>query len=345
MTNEEFKAQAREHQTQFKLTKLGIEGIHKTDSPARTLRWKDKNGIRHERTILVESSLLPMHYRDGKGGYVIFYPGFRQEITTELNRLIGSFNPQMISNLLRSEHIPYNVFFPMRKDLEGAAKLFNAILGEYKIKTIDDIKIEYNPGGLMDGTSFDVFIRYTSANGNNGGIGIEVKYTEKEYPIKRGSKEWNETHNDQGIHLADNYLLPTKESNWFISEFIQDVPFSDKARMGNHVVANKYRQIWRNHILGASMILGLCPNEDDKLDEFVSLTVYPSGNGHFDEALWTEYNRKLTGEGRSSVRHLTYEKLFPLMRENFSKKVIPQLNDWIDYLETRYYINENPASL
>lgn len=38
----------------------------------------------------------------------------RQDIATKL---------QMVTNLLRSEHIPYNVFYPMQKDPEGAARL------------------------------------------------------------------------------------------------------------------------------------------------------------------------------------------------------------------------------
>lgn len=59
----------------------------------------------------------------------------------------------MVTNLLRSEHIPYNVFFPMRYDLDGTARLFNRILGEERIAAISKINIEYNPKGLADGTS------------------------------------------------------------------------------------------------------------------------------------------------------------------------------------------------
>lgn len=107
--------------------------------------------------------------------------------------------------------------------------------------------------------------------------------------------------------------------------------------MTSHVTANRYRQIWRNHILGASMILGLCENQDDKLTEFTSLTVYPKGNGHFSE-IWGEYESKLTPAGLQTFKHITYEDLFPLMQECLNEANIPNLNEWMDYLNRRYII-------
>lgn len=51
---------------------------------------------------------------------------------------------------------------------------------------------------LNDGTSFDTYIEYVDSNDQKGAIGIEVKYTENNYPI--GDKE--KTH---------------KRCQWFIS--------------------------------------------------------------------------------------------------------------------------------
>lgn len=253
----------------------------------------------------------------------------RQDIATKL---------QMVTNLLRSEHIPYNVFYPMQKDPEGAARLFNRILGEERIERIDTLRIEYNPGGLKDRTAFDVYVAYTPKGGkpgDRGGIGIEVKYTEKEYPIKKDSKEWNETHNPDGIHLNANYRQPSEACGWFRPEYMEDVPFADSGRLKNHVVADDYRQIWRNHLLGASMVLGLCENAQEELSEFTSLTVYPEGNGHFAD-IWGGYESMLTEEGLKTFRHLTYEEMFPLMGTCFSAEKIPCLKDWINYLNERY---------
>lgn len=334
MNHSEYKSRARQHQIDFKVSNPEI-GVDRNLYPTRAMRRNNKTYI-----IDVESSLRPEDCRDENGNYRIFFSGFREEITREIDRTESISKRQMVTNLLRSEHIPYNVFFPMRKDMAGATRLFNKILGGDRIATIDEILIEYNPGGLHDGTSFDVYVRYTPKNCENnktGGIGIEVKYTEKEYPATRDSKEWKETHDGSGIHLNDNYRNPSYNCGWFKEEYIRDTPYYNVQDSDAHVVANRYRQIWRNHLLGASMILGLSPDPKDKLTEFTSLTVYPRDNGHFDN-IWTEYESKLTPAGLSTFRHITYEELFPIMRECFDPALIPNLDKWLDYLQERYYI-------
>ena len=335
MKHSEFKSKVRQHQIDFKVNDPEIN-VPANQFPTRKIR---KNG--KEYRIEVKSSLRWNDACDENGNYRIFFSGFRKEITEVVNNQEEfPTKGQMVTNLLRSEHIPYNVFFPMKDDKEGTARLFNRILGEERIGIINGIKIKYNPMGLHDGTSFDVYIEYTplGANpGEKGGIGIEVKYTEKEYPIKRGSKEWNETHDVQGIRLAANYREPSYACGWFKTEYINDVPFEDKNRLESHVVANRYRQIWRNHLLGASMKLGLSSNPDDRLAEFTSLTVYPHENGHFSE-IWNEYESKLTPEGLATFKHITYEELFPLMRDCLSATKISHFNEWINYLYRRYIL-------
>lgn len=332
MTHSEFKSAARRHQINFKVNDQEIN----VPADKFYVRKLNKNG--KEYTINVESTLDKNDCRDENKDYRIFFSGFRHDITKEINKKTSSTKWQMVTNLLRSEHIPYNIFFPMIYDKKGAACLFNKIIGDGRIAEVNEIVIEYNPGGLKDGTSFDVYIEYTAAkHGGKGGIGIEVKYTEKEYPIKRGSKEWQETHNSIGIHIADNYRLPSKRCGWFKEEFIADVPFDNKRGQETHVVANPYRQIWRNHILGASMILGLCIDEKDKLSEFTSLTVYPQGNGHFTDA-FVGYESMLTSSGKATVKHITYEELFPMIKECMDESKISNLTEWVNYLYRRYII-------
>lgn len=328
MKHSDFKEAARLHQIDFKVNDSEIN-IPASRCPIRTITRNDKKTVVH-----VESSLEWKDVRDENGNYKIFFSGFREEITKEIDKPTTQASNQMVTNLLRSEHIPYNLFFPMMEDPEGTTKLFNHILGEERIDKIEKILIEHNPGGLKDGTSFDTYVEYIPLGakpGEKGAIGIEVKYTEKEYPIKRGEKEWNETHNEDGVHLADNYRVPSSEIGWFIMDYIQDVPFSDSKSVKEHVVANQYRQIWRNHILGAAMLL------NGEVTEFTSLTVYPRENGHFHD-IWDKYEAKLTPEGKKTLKHITYEELFPMMRECFSDNVIPNRDKWIDYLERRYLI-------
>lgn len=335
MTNKEFKAAARQHQIDFKTKDLKINRF-----PVFHMRRKKRDLDEViEKDIEVRSSLLRNDACDENGNFVIFAEQFRKEITDAINKTYPKGNYNMVTNLLRSEHIPYNIFFPMYKDPAGMVLLFNSILGTDRISKIESILIEYKPMSvtqiaddedcrlLKDGTAFDVFVPYTTENGKRGGIGIEVKYTEKEYPIKAGSKEWNETHDEAGnIHLSENYRKPSVDSGWFKLEYIDDSPCDSKS----HVVSNHFRQIWRNHILGAAMLI------EDQLEEFVSLTVYPEKNGHFSDDLWFGYENMLTPKGLKTLGHITYEQLFRHMEKSFSKDCFDDLSKWIDYLRERY---------
>lgn len=354
LSHSEFKSLARRHQVVFKTSDKKIGGLGIERFPIRNIHRKNKDGEMVVHKIPVESSLVMEDCTDAAGNYVIFYEGFRKQISDEVKERLriekskpdSKFScSQMVTNLLRSEHIPYNIFFPLNKNDNQTVSLFNDILGAERIDRITGIKIEYAPVRfdpssskniplLGDGTAFDVYIEYIPKNSQpdqKGGIGIEVKYTEKEYKLNPDSKEFRETHDANGIHIADNYRIPAYKIGWFKPEYLEDVPKDDKAKCQIHFVADRYRQIWRNHLLGAAMIL----NGD--LCEFTSLTVFPEGNGHFREDdknhLWSDYKEKLTEEGKSTLKYLTFESLFSKMRKNLD---FQGATEWIDYLEKRY---------
>lgn len=357
LSHSEFKARARKHQIVFKTNDTDKGGLGIERYPERVIHRRNKEGEIKEYIIPVESSLQWDDCKDAAGNYVIFYDGFRKEISDAIKSRVRSEKSkseskfsctQMVTNLLRSEHIPYNIFFPLRIEDEETVALFNDILGTDRIERITDIKIEYAPVKidessskevplLGDGTAFDVYIEYIPKNSpqsQKGGIGIEVKYTEMQYRLKPDSKEYRETHNSKGIHLADNYRIPSYEIGWFKPEYLMDVPKEDTDMSKVHLVSDKYRQIWRNHLLGAVMVL----NGD--LTEFTSLTVFPEGNGHFreddDNHLWSEYKEKLTEKGETTLKYLTYENLFSKMRKHLNFQGAPE---WIDYLENRYILS------
>ena len=340
MTNKQFKEKARRHQVEFKINDEEINVPADRFESVEITNWRTKKTYRKG-----VPNILKDNEDDSRDslGYRIFYSGFRADLTKKVDdRQKTDPSPsfkRMITDLLRSEHT-YNMFEPMNYDLNSAAKLFNGILGSERIKNIRQILIEYKEKnekgetGLKDGTAFDVFVDYETPSGNRGGIGIEVKYTEKEYQLKKGTKEWKETHEEKTgrIHLAENYRSPSINSGWFETEYIEDVDDLKATRVRKHVVANRYRQIWRNHLLGASMVLG------GSLSEFTSLTVYPEGNGHFGETLWEEYRSKLTDEGKKTFRHITYEELFPMIRDCFKGGAMKDSDKWVDYLERRYLV-------
>lgn len=295
----EFKRKARAHQVLFREKELGV----------------DYN---------VYPNVL--NCSDAEEG-LIFYEGFRIEIMEELKKPVPKTSSapsgQMLTNLLRSEHIPYNIFYPMNKDMGGCKKLFNEILGG-GIMAVNEICIEHHPEPieeyLSDHTAFDVYISYTDTNNMPCGIGIEVKYTEKEYPLKKGTTEYKHVKNESTgeTTLFPHYLNATVNSRYYKDNVSYDT-----------LVSNKFRQIWRNHILGASMVL------HGDIRKFTSVTLYPEANTHFNEDAMPKYQGLLSEIGRMSFVPLTYEKLFELMGKYMN---VEHCDAWIEYLKRRYIL-------
>ena len=299
MTHTDFKTAARKHQVEFRENVLHVG----YDRYPNVLNREDAN----------------------KG--LVFFEPFRETIMTEIRKPSTPKSGQMLTNMLRSEHIPYNVFFPMKRDLKGTALLLNGIIGHDEVDYINDIIIEYAPKPiehyLNDHTAFDVYISYTNYNGQPCGIGIEVKYTEKEYPLKAGSREYQHIKyaNENGeeiIRLSNEYKRATDNSQYY-----GDTPPYDA------LVCNDLRQIWRNHILGASMI------QQSDISNFISILFYPKQNGHFFNKAIPQYEALLTKEGKASFISLTYETLFPLLSQYIK---IDKVEEWEKYLCKRYII-------
>jgi hypothetical protein len=287
----EFRANARRHQSKFRENTLGIDFDGSDD--------RAKYG-----------NLLPKEV--AMKGF-IFYEGYRNYIIEIAQRKYGRIKgTARYANLLRSEHIPLNVFTPMELNPVKTKELFNEIISG-EIDKIQEIKIEfpgcYDPAKyLKDRTSFDTFISYTTSTGLKGGIGIEVKYTEEGYKI--GEKEKKDIGNP-----SHSYSKVTKACGYFIDP-------EPKNFIGDHL-----RQIWRNHILGAAMII------EGDLDIFHCIHLYPKKNTHFEEIAIPLYIKLLTQKGKDSFIGLTYEDLFCLMGKYFNSS---QESGWIEYLNKRY---------
>lgn len=143
---------------------------------------------------------------------------------------------------------------------------------------VRDIIIEYEPSPkeeyLNDLTSFDVHEDYDDSPGERCGIGIKVKYTEQGYKIGKGE--------EQKIGDRDSaYYRMTRESGCFdyggknTEDFI-------KGNFGDHDRGNDLRQLWRNQILGLSMI-----KHTGGIKDYLSVHPYPSFNEHFSPATGT----------------------------------------------------------
>lgn len=285
--DDEFKAKARAHQFAFRENEL--------------------NDFFDEKNPQV--ILSPDAAKQG----LIFCDIYRELIKSKVKSFKYSV---LFSNMLRSEHIPYNIFIPLEEDLDATVMLFNEIIGGGILK-INHIRIEFAGDAdkseyLNDGTSFDTFIEYVSSDGSIGGIGIEVKYTENSSPI--GVKEKQNIENLDGL-----YYQITKKSQWYNSTL--------DTRL--FIKANHLRQIWRNHILGYSM---LCRGD---IQRFHHVHLYPQGNKYFHEYAIPEYKTLLTKCGKESFIDLTYESLFAMLSKYFRSY---KHQEWLKYLQKRYII-------
>lgn len=336
---ESFKDVARNKQARYFMVNFGIKEFA---TVKRRLRDHDKT-----KEIRVEALFKWDDAKDGK----IFYDGYRYQILNEIRRLhaSGVYAPSglMMRHTLRSEHIPWNVFFPMSlsDDMKShAVHVFNTIIEQVsaelpKIKYISDFKIEFAPHDehayeppftmcyLNDRTSFDTYIDYVAEDGQKGGIGIEVKYTEEGYHPGKTEKKAAITEYEDPKH---RYLDVMKKSAFFIPAAF--MPDDKHPNLWSPLVSNELRQIWRNHLLGASMV------QHKDINHFLSLHLYPEGNTHFhgDEkhmGAVKYYRHWLAPEGKKSWTAITFEELFKLMEKDFTDQ---ESRNWVNYLKERY---------
>jgi len=252
---------------------------------------------------------------DGKKGFN-FYNGF--SVFEEVKKRYPEFNKGLYCDMLRSEHIPFNLFIPLKQNLIFCKEVFNEFLNNI-IKSIDKIKIEYAPSPktnyLKDNTSFNAYIEYTHIDNTKGIIGIEVKYTEHEYPLKRRSKE------ERFIKDRKSpYYITSEAANLYTLEAL------------DFLITDRFRQVWRNQLLGESILI----KDYDKFKHFISLTFFPSGNAHFVKVS-KEY-LGLLKENENKFYPVIFEKYFSILQKHCPDN---NFQYWVNYLSARYIVKES----
>jgi hypothetical protein len=221
-------------------------------------------------------------------------------------------------NMLRSEHIPYNFFIPLKlKNDNKVLAFFKKLLGRDDLEAVADFEIEWAPPSkpLDDKTSFDTYIKFNLSNQKKLGVGVEVKYTEKSYPFDK----------------TESLRLQTKDQTspyykiWSASKIYKDDSYEILG-------TKKSKQFLRNHLLGLS-IINTGPSET-AINEFISLHLYPMGNEYQQKAADC-YSKALLPDKQETFKAITFEDFIALGREVFTGKDELQ---WLDYLEARYIV-------
>ena len=311
----EYRKACRQHQAWFRenVLKLAMGRNRSTHQGVN----ETAEDFEHRRRTETDTAVLT----NGDAARLMnFVPEYHEEIRKALIERRGRIPTNdfgLMNNMLRSEHVPWNIFVPMMTDLTAAANSFAEILPHRDIKTIRKWIIEYAPNTINDRSAFDAYIEYETSKRETGVIGIEVKYTEEGYPV--GNKEFEMMQNP-----ASAYSVTTRNSECFIN--------NDPLQFNNP----DFIQLWRNHILGLAMI------QQGKADYFDSLTLYPEGNIHFNSSdsyigVVEAYTRLLTAKGKDTFHVITYEDFFCLLRKHYPSD---RNLSWLNYLETRY-INMN----
>lgn len=286
--DDNFKAKARKHQSLFRAEILQID----FNEYGNRLTEKDASN------------------------FLNFYPELG--VIETLKERYPKYSKGLYADMLRSEHIPFNLFAPLKKDLNLAQRAFNQLLDNIEIKTITNIEIEYAPKPasqfLDDRTSFDAFVEFLTATDEKGFLGIEVKYTEHEYKLKPKSTE------DANINSPSSiYNTLSKNQNLFITSALPLLK------------SDKLRQIWRNHLLGESMLI----HPSFNFKHFISVILYPEGNNHFVEVI-PEYQSLLLPNLKHKLQGITFESYFDALTKSNSDDAFRK---WIKYLQSRYIIH------
>ena len=279
--DDEFKAKARLFQSKYRAEVLKVEfqdyGNRLTDSDAKAL----------------------LNYYDKLNSRKV------------LRQRYPNYSKMRDADLLRSEHVPFNLLAPLDTNCEAALQIISKAWNIHCTE-IQLIEIEYAPSPkeeyLNDGTAFDTYLKVLLRNGNTCGIGIEVKYTEQAYPI--GKTELVNVNNHDSL-----YWTTARASGFFKNP--------DDEIFGT----DEFRQVWRNHLLGLKMI------QVGDVDEFYSITLFPNGNNHFHHVI-PEYVSRLKDEVQPYLIGCTFEKFISAIQGS------PEFEEWKEWLTQRYIMED-----
>jgi hypothetical protein len=222
---------------------------------------------------------------------------------------------RLYTNLLSSQPLAFNLFGEFAINLPLATDFFCRQFPD-RIKEVTKIIFEHSDGRgdcsyTCDHSAFDVFVEYISVTGQNGFIGIEVKYAE--------------SLNDEPAKYKTRYAELADNSELFKPNSIENLK------------AKPIEQIWRDHLLSISHL----KHENKKYADGFFIYLFPRKNQQCQVAVdkyiqqfisfdmtTKKYDEKKTG---FYIRHL---KEFAADMKQVCK------DDWLNDFIYRYF-NEN----
>ena len=159
---------------------------------------------------------------------------------------------RLYTNLLSSQPLAFNLFGEFSINLPLATDFFRRQFPD-RIKEVTKIIFEHSDGRgdcsyTCDHSAFDVFVEYISEAGQNGFIGIEVKYAE--------------SLNDEPATYKSRYAELTENSGLFKQNSIENLK------------AKPIEQIWRDHLLSISHL----KHENKKYADGFFIYLFPKQN-------------------------------------------------------------------
>lgn len=166
---------------------------------------------------------------------------------------------RLYTNLLSSQPLAFNLFGEFALNLPLATEFFRRQFPD-RIKEVTKIIFEHSDGRgdcsyTCDHSAFDVFVEFTTVEGQSGFIGIEVKYAE--------------SLNDELAKFKTRYAELTKISGLFKQNSIENLK------------TKPIEQIWRDHLLSISHLR----HENKKYADGFFIYLFPKENQQCQDAV------------------------------------------------------------
>lgn len=203
-------------------------------------------------------------------------------------------------NMLSSQPMCFNLFGPLARRPELAAAFVTSVTGRVVEIEAGGLRIEDSPGHLDDRTGLDASIRYVTADGARGVLGIETKLTEQ--------------------FSAKVYALDSRPAYRRYSE-APGSPFAlDRLEA---LTDARWNQLWRNQMVCEAI------KDEEQRDHAEQVVVFPDDMG--DTADLVQQYASLLARP-AAVRAMTLSATVNALRAGADRED----TEWLRAFRTRY---------